>query len=47
MSKLGTSNEGQRELLYLCRNIIEKNQGQLTAVSEKQNSGSILPLFSN
>ena len=38
MSKLGTSNEGSTGIgLYLCRNIIEKSQGQLVAVSEGQN----------
>jgi signal transduction histidine kinase len=41
MSQLGTSNEGSTGIgLYLCRNIIEKNHGQLTAVSEGQNKGA-------
>ena len=41
MSKLGTSNEGSTGIgLYLCRNIIEKSQGQLVAVSEGQNKGA-------
>jgi signal transduction histidine kinase len=41
MSKLGTSNEGSTGIgLYLCRNIIEKNHGQLTAVSEGQSKGA-------
>ena len=41
MSKLGTSNEASSGIgLYLCRNIIEKNHGQLTAVSEGQNKGA-------
>jgi signal transduction histidine kinase len=41
MSKLGTSNEGSTGIgLYLCRNIIEKNKGQLNAVSEGQNKGA-------
>jgi signal transduction histidine kinase len=41
MSKLGTSNEGSTGIgLYLCRNIIEKNQGQLTAISHGQNKGA-------
>ena len=41
MSKLGTSNEGSTGIgLYLCRNIIEKSQGQLTAASKGQNKGA-------
>ncbi|SEA37859.1 Histidine kinase-, DNA gyrase B-, and HSP90-like ATPase [Flavobacterium gillisiae] len=41
MSKLGTSNEGSTGIgLYLCRKIVEKNQGQLNASSEGQNRGS-------
>lgn len=46
MSKLGTSNEGSTGIgLYLCRNIIEKSQGQLVAVSEGQNKGATFTII--
>ena len=46
MSKLGTSNEGSTGIgLYLCRNIIEKNHGQLTAASEGQNKGATFTII--
>ncbi|WP_367754291.1 sensor histidine kinase [Flavobacterium sp. WC2430] len=46
MSKLGTSNEGSTGIgLYLCRNIIEKNHGQLTATSEGQNKGATFTII--
>lgn len=46
MSKLGTSNEGSTGIgLYLCRNIIEKSQGQLVAVSEGQNKGAAFTII--
>lgn len=48
MSKLGTSNEGSTGIgLYLCRNIVEKSQGKLTAVSEGQNKGATFTIFFN
>jgi signal transduction histidine kinase len=41
MSQLGTSNEASTGIgLYLCRKIIEKNQGKLTGISEGQNKGA-------
>ena len=46
MSKLGTANEGSTGIgLYLCRNIIEKSQGQLVAVSEGQNKGATFTII--
>ena len=41
MSRLGTSNESSTGIgLYLCRQIIEKNNGRLTATSEGKNKGA-------
>lgn len=41
MSRLGTANESSTGIgLYLCKKIIEKNRGQLTAASEGKNKGA-------
>lgn len=41
MSKLGTSKEASTGIgLYLCKKIVEKNQGKLTAFSEGDNKGA-------
>lgn len=41
MSKLGTSNEASTGIgLYLCKKIVEKNQGKLIAFSEGNNKGA-------
>jgi len=41
MSRLGTANESSTGIgLYLCKKIIEKNKGTLTAVSEGKNKGA-------
>ncbi|WP_245600539.1 ATP-binding protein [Flavobacterium daejeonense] len=41
MSRLGISNESSAGIgLYLCRQIIEKNNGRLTATSEGKNKGA-------
>ncbi len=41
MSRLGTANEGSTGIgLYLCKKIIERNKGRLTASSEGKNKGA-------
>ena len=41
MSRLGTANESSTGIgLYLCKKIIEKNKGRLTAISEGKNKGA-------
>ncbi|WP_281234413.1 sensor histidine kinase [Flavobacterium gelatinilyticum] len=41
MSRLGTANESSTGIgLYLCKKIIEKNKGKLSAVSEGKNKGA-------
>lgn len=41
MSRLGTANESSTGIgLYLCKKIIEKNKGRLSAVSEGRNKGA-------
>jgi signal transduction histidine kinase len=41
MSRLGTANESSTGIgLYLCKKIIEKNKGSLTATSEGKNKGA-------
>lgn len=41
MSRLGTANESSTGIgLYLCKKIIEKNKGRLSAVSEGKNKGA-------
>ncbi len=41
MSRLGTANESSTGIgLYLCKKIIEKNKGRLSAVSEGKNRGA-------
>lgn len=41
MSRLGTANESSTGIgLYLCKKIVEKNKGTLTAVSEGKNKGA-------
>ncbi|MBO9585476.1 MAG: HAMP domain-containing histidine kinase [Flavobacterium sp.] len=41
MSRLGTANEGSTGIgLYLCKEIIERNNGRLTASSEGKNRGA-------
>ncbi len=41
MSRLGTANEGSTGIgLYLCKEIIERNNGRLTASSEGKNKGA-------
>lgn len=46
MSQLGTSNEASTGIgLYLCRKIIEKNQGRLEAESGGRNKGAIFTIF--
>ncbi len=41
MSRLGTANESSTGIgLYLCKKIIEKNKGKLTASSEGKNKGA-------
>lgn len=45
MSQLGTANETSTGIgLYLCRKIIEKNGGTLTATSEGKNKGSVFKI---
>jgi signal transduction histidine kinase len=42
MSHLGTSNEASTGIgLYLCRKIVEKNQGKLTGISAGHNKGAV------
>lgn len=41
MSRLGTANESSTGIgLYLCKKIVEKNKGKLTALSEGRNKGA-------
>jgi signal transduction histidine kinase len=41
MSRLGTANESSTGIgLYLCKEIIERNKGKLTAISEGRNKGA-------
>lgn len=41
MGRLGTANESSTGIgLYLCKKIIEKNKGRLSAVSEGKNKGA-------
>jgi signal transduction histidine kinase len=41
LSRLGTANEGSTGIgLYLCKKIIERNKGRLTASSEGKNKGA-------
>jgi len=41
MSRLGTANESSTGIgLYLCKKIIEKNKGRLSAISEGKNKGA-------
>jgi signal transduction histidine kinase len=41
MSRLGTANESSTGIgLYLCKEIIERNKGKLTASSEGRNKGA-------
>jgi signal transduction histidine kinase len=45
MGRLGTSDEVSTGIgLYLCRNIIKKNRGQLNAYSEGQNKGAVFAI---
>lgn len=45
MSHLGTSNEPSTGIgLYLCRKIVEKNQGKLTGMSAGENKGAIFTI---
>jgi signal transduction histidine kinase len=48
MSQLGTSNEASTGIgLYLCRKIVEKNQGKLTGISAGQNKGAVFSITFN
>lgn len=48
MSQLGTSNEASTGIgLYLCRKIVEKNQGKLTGISAGQNKGAVFSIIFN
>ncbi|MNR68157.1 hypothetical protein D3C85_1925580 [compost metagenome] len=41
MGRLGTANESSTGIgLYLCKKIIERSKGQLTASSEGKNKGA-------